>query len=197
MTHGMTDEQLERLAREYRDALPPLPPALDERVMAAVRRRAAPAGITVPEPARRRPSLVRWFIEPQQVRPAWGVALAAAAALAVFVARRPVVVDAPAAAVAAAPDTIYVRFELAAPAAQQVALAGSFNGWGNDAITLSKSTAGTWSVTVPLPVGEHRYQFVVDGERWVPDPAAHAQIDDGFGGTNSVIVVSPKGVVRS
>jgi len=31
----------------------------------------------------------------------------------------------------------------------------------------------------------------------VPDPTAHAQVDDGFGGRNSVIIVGPKGLVRS
>jgi hypothetical protein len=38
---------------------------------------------------------------------------------------------------------------------------------------------------------------VVDGERWVPDPAAHAQVRDEFGQSNSVLVVGPRGVVRS
>ena len=60
-----------------------------------------------------------------------------------------------------------------------------------------RGTAGIWSVTVALPIGEHRYEFVVDQTRWVPDPTAHAQVDDGFGGRNSVIVVGPKGLVRS
>jgi hypothetical protein len=200
MTQRMTDEQIEQAARAYRASLGVLPPGLDDRVLDAGRLRGAPQPSSVPAraPARRRPSFVRWLLEPQQVRPAWGVALAAAAALVVWVARRPAVAPpAPAVAVAAAPDTIYVRFELAAPAAADVALAGSFNAWGNEAITLTRGSAGTWSVTVPLPVGEHRYSFVVDGETWVPDPRAHAQIDDGFGGTNSVIVVGPKGVVRS
>jgi 1,4-alpha-glucan branching enzyme len=60
-----------------------------------------------------------------------------------------------------------------------------------------RGSDGVWSVTVPLPVGEHRYEFVVDNRRWVPDPTAHSQVDDGFGGRNSVIVVGPKGLVRS
>jgi len=29
-----------------------------------------------------------------------------------------------------------------------------------------------WSVTLALRDGEHRYAFVVDGTRWVPDPRA-------------------------
>ncbi len=196
-----SDEMLEAAARAFARGLPELPAALDDRVMAAVRGRPAPA--VSRGGARRLPNVWRWLIEPQQVRPAFAVPLAAAAALALFfVARQtapppPRAASAPVAAAAAPSDTIYVRFELAAPAAQNVALAGSFNGWGEQAVVLARGAGGTWSVTVPLPVGEHRYQFVVDGERWVSDPTAHAQVADGFGGTNSVIVVSPRGVVRS
>ena len=76
-------------------------------------------------------------------------------------------------------------------------MAGSFNQWNAAALPLVRTAAGTWVATIPLAVGEHRYQFVVDGSRWIPDPAAPSQVDDGFGGTNSVIVVGPKGLVRS
>jgi 1,4-alpha-glucan branching enzyme len=76
-------------------------------------------------------------------------------------------------------------------------VAGSFNGWNAAALPLRRAADGSWEATVPLPVGEHRYEFVVDGQRWIPDPSAQSQADDGFGGTNSVIVVGPKGVVRS
>ena len=31
----------------------------------------------------------------------------------------------------------------------------------------------------------------------IPDPTAHALVDDGFGQRNSVIAVGPRGVVRS
>jgi len=90
-----------------------------------------------------------------------------------------------------------VHFELSAPQARAVAVAGSFNGWRPEALPMRRGTDGTWSVTVPLALGEYHYQFVVDGVRWVSDPTAHALEDDGFGGSNSVIVVGPKGVVRS
>jgi len=197
MTHDTgSDEMLEAAARAYARGLPELPAALDDRVMAVVRGRPVPA---VPRP-RHMPNVWRWLVEPKQVRPAFAVPLAAAAALALFfVARQtaPRAASAPAVAAALPADTIYVRFELAAPAARNVALAGSFNSWGEQSIVLARGVGGTWSVTVALPVGEHRYQFVVDGERWVSDPTAHAQVADGFGGTNSVIVVSPRGVVRS
>ena len=84
-----------------------------------------------------------------------------------------------------------------APGAHTATVAGSFNGWDAHALPMVRNTSGTWTVTVALPVGEHQYQFVVDGARWQPDPSAHAQVDDGFGGTNRVFVVGPKGLVRT
>jgi hypothetical protein len=192
-------------ARAYRARLEPIGPALDEAVMVVVRRRV---------PARSGPGWMAWLLEPRSVRirPVWVAALAAAAALVLWLAPRraappaaapaaapaaPVIPAAVPLAAAATPDTVFVHFELAAPQARTVAVAGSFNGWKVGALEMSRGSDGIWSVTVPLPVGEHHYEFVVDGTRWVPDPTAHVQVDDGFGGRNSVIVVGPKGLVRS
>jgi hypothetical protein len=187
-------DRLAEAARAYGESLPPLGARLDDAVMAAVRARqavVAPAGW-------------RWFVAPRSVRirPVL-VPLMAAAALALWFLPRGVVQDAaPAsevvAAMAPAPhDTVFVRFDLSAPDAREVAVAGSFNGWRPESMQMVRSAGGVWSVTVPLAIGEHRYQFVVDGQRWVPDPTAQGLVDDGFGGRNSVIVVGPKGVVRS
>jgi len=176
-------------ARAYHARLSPLPSVLDDAVMEAVRRR-APAHRAGP---------YQWLVAPQtvRVRPFW-IPVLAAAALAVWLApRRAVPVPAATPVAAATPDTVFVHFELAAPQARSVAVAGSFNGWRTDALAMTRGAGGVWSVTVPLAVGEHHYDFVVDGSHWVPDPTAHVQVDDGFGGRNSVIVVGPKGLVRS
>ncbi len=177
-------------AREYAALLEVVDPALDEAVMAAVRVRA---------PRRR---ALAWLLAPRtvRVRPVWAAVLAAAAALVVWLAPRapaPAVEPAPVPVARPVADTVFVHFELAAPEAQSVSVAGSFNGWQVGALAMTKNATGLWSATVALPVGEHRYDFVVDGKRWVPDPTAHAEVDDGFGGMNSVIVVGPKGLVRS
>jgi hypothetical protein len=185
-------DRLRMLVRDWADHLEPVDPAMDEAVMAAVRRRGA-------VPSER--GAWRWLVSSHRVpvRPVWVAALAAAAALVLWLAPRhpaPALGGARPVA-AAAPDTVFVRFELVAPEARSVAVAGSFNGWRADAMPMVRGAAGIWSVTVALPIGEHRYDFVVDQTRWVPDPTAHAQVDDGFGGRNSVIVVGPKGLVRS
>ena len=164
---------------------------VDRAVMAAVRAREAR------EPSR---SFWTWLIQPQtlSVRP---VLLAASLALALAVgfwgaARLSDRGDFP--AVTAAAGEILVRFEFVAPNAESVTLAGSFNEWSPEGIALALDPgSGVWTGTVPLPPGEHEYLFIVDGTTWLPDPRAHAQVDDGFGQTNSVIVVGPRGVVRS
>lgn len=84
---------------------------------------------------------------------------------------------------AAREPTVFVRFELAAPEASSVRLAGSFSGWSPD-ITLQRTAGGTWRALVPLKPGVHDYAFQVDGERWAVDPGA-PRVADGFGGYNS------------
>ena len=179
-------DALLRSAAAYREALPALDARLDDAVLAALRAR-----------PRRSKRGVRWALD-GRVRPIWIPLAAAAAALTVYLAgpRAPVPTAAPVAAVRAA-DTVFVQFRLAAPTARTAAVAGSFNGWDPVSVPMNRAADGAWVVTLPLPLGEHRYQFVVDGTAWRPDPTAPAQVEDGFGGTNSVIVVGPKGLVRT
>lgn len=82
---------------------------------------------------------------------------------------------------------IYVQFRLEAGAATDVALAGSFSDW-QPTHGMQQSADGVWTILVPLPPGVHDYGFIVDGDRWVPDPYA-PQVDDGFGGVNSRLTV--------
>jgi hypothetical protein len=163
---------------------------IDRAVMASIRARSA----------KERESFWRWLLQPHayQLRPAF----AAAAVVALVVAGvlggsigegNPTAVE-----IAAVPQTVLVRFELIAPTAERVSLAGSFNDWQADGVQLTRSAeTGIWTGTVLLRPGEHQYMFVIDGAEWIPDPDAQAQVDDGFGQTNSVIVVGPRGVIRS
>lgn len=163
-----------------------LSPTLDARVMAAVRRRVA-------SPAWR---ARRWLTAPRdlelrlRVRPwaVWGGALAAAAGLALLMTR-----PTPRGPAVAARDSVFVRFVLFAPGAGRVAVAGTFNQWDQNAAPLVPAgTSGVWTTTLALPVGQHQYAFVVDGRRWIEDPAAPG-VDDGFGRRNSVVAVTARG----
>lgn len=82
-----------------------------------------------------------------------------------------------------------VTFEIMAPQASSVFLAGSFNGWKPAVMALGYSTGGRWTTKLFLPPGRHEYLFVVDGQ-WVGDPADGRSVPNPFGGLNSVVEVS-------
>ena len=140
-----------------------------------------------------------WTPRPIAFRPAWALAAAGVAALALFVsvpgAEQP---EAPIAAVAepgAAPAEIFVHFRLDAPDASSVHLAGDFTDWEPE-YELHQSQPGVWTVVVPLQAGVHDYAFVIDGEQWTPDPLA-TTVDDGFGGQNSRLSLLPPERIRA
>jgi hypothetical protein len=81
-----------------------------------------------------------------------------------------------------------VRFALRMPAARRVALVGDFNRWDPAATPLVRGADG-WETEVALTPGRHAYAFVVDGARWVLDPAAPSEHDPDFGRARSVTVV--------
>jgi hypothetical protein len=47
----------------------------------------------------------------------------------------------------------------------------------------------TWQIGLYLFPGRYTYGFILDGARWIPDPNAPFQEDDGFGRRNSVLIV--------
>lgn len=73
-----------------------------------------------------------------------------------------------------------------------VHVAGTFNGWSADAAPLARDEKGVWHATLDLDDGVYHYKFVIDGDRWIAEPAhADAELDepDGFGGTNTAILI--------
>lgn len=87
------------------------------------------------------------------------------------------------------PTVVRVEFRLEAPQASEVAVVGDWNGWDANVNPLRDSDGdGVWETTVTLRPGEeYQYQFLVDDETWIPDPSSPLRVDDGFGGTNSVL----------
>jgi 1,4-alpha-glucan branching enzyme len=82
-----------------------------------------------------------------------------------------------------------VQFVLVAPSAKSVALVGDFNDWS--AVPLAPvQVGGAWTITVPLAPGRYTYNFVVDGSRVMPDPAAPEAPADDFGTPASVVTVA-------
>ena len=84
---------------------------------------------------------------------------------------------------------VQVHFSLEAPGASRVSLPGDFNDWQPGVLNLKPArSGGTWEITIPLRTGSvYTYDFLIDGQRWIPDPGSRTQVDDGFGGMSSVL----------
>ena len=88
------------------------------------------------------------------------------------------------------------RFTCHAPFAQEVSLAGIFNGWDPAATPMIKDAKGNWDVAVILPPGHHEFKFVVDGT-WCCEPGGDGTdrdcpkcVPNTFGTMNRVIEVT-------
>jgi hypothetical protein len=156
------------------------------RVMAEVRQH--PVSVQTEGFARR---LIRWLARPRAVtvrlRPVWTLALAAGLAT-VLVLQWPTGGPTPGVAQGIA------HFVGHFPGARSVEVVGSFNDWSPGILHLNDADHdGVWRANAVLPAGQHEYMFVVDGERWVPDPLAGRYVDDGFGAgqQNSLLIVRP------
>jgi hypothetical protein len=79
--------------------------------------------------------------------------------------------------------------------ASSVWLTGSMVGWGGDpahgAIAFTLGTDGGWTGSYLFQPGTHQYKFIVNGNEWIVDPTNPDQVDDGFGGKNSVYTCVP------
>jgi hypothetical protein len=86
-----------------------------------------------------------------------------------------------------------VRIIFFSPEASSVALIGDFNEWGQREVTFADSSdRGIWEFSMALKPGVYHYNLLVDGERWMANPKSSTLVPDGFGGYNSVLVVSEK-----
>ncbi len=137
-----------------------------------------------------------WLFAPRTLQ--WNLAQAAAAVILVAAATLAALgvvrsrVAGPAAGLTgAATMPVMVRLVVLQPGARTVHAVGDFNGWDPTRTSLQQVSTGVWSVTLPLDPGRYEYMFVVDGQRWIGDPAAAEETDDGFGSRNAVLEVVP------
>ncbi len=86
---------------------------------------------------------------------------------------------------------VVVRFRDAK--ANDVRIAGDFNGWipdkGVRSLIESEGQTRVWTKILRLAPGTYQYRYVVDGE-WREDPENPEAISSAVGGRNSVLVVS-------
>lgn len=77
-------------------------------------------------------------------------------------------------------------FELLAPDAARVLLAGDFTQWEEDAKKMKRLKSGMWKIQIPLESERTvQYRFLVDGS-WVDDPECQTRIPNGLGGENCI-----------
>jgi hypothetical protein len=80
------------------------------------------------------------------------------------------------------------RFIIYRPDVNQVEIVGSFTDWKR--IPLQKiSNSGYWEGIFKLSEGEHRYTYILGGDKHFTDPTVMTVEKDDFGGTNSIIRV--------
>jgi hypothetical protein len=164
---------------------------------AAVRQRIEAVNAAAPRTAEVRPrrGVTSWLVSPQRmsfsIRPVYALAAAVLVAAVIGIRESRVNTSGNPSTLASGPKAeVLVHFRLEAPRARVVSLAGDFSNW-TPSYTLTRSQTGVWTIVIPLAPGVHDYSFIVDGDKWTPDPAA-PPIADGFGGTNSrVAVIGP------
>jgi hypothetical protein len=156
-------------------------------------------------------SALRWMVQPRSFRLSPMAGLAVAAGFAGIVAAaslrwvRPETprVGVPAATIGDTPNIVaraaegtqtrIIQFVVTAPRASRVTLVGDFNDWDAAAAPLTRvAPGGVWTISIPLVPGRHEYAFLVDGTRWITDPASPNAVGDDFGTPNSVITVGER-----
>ncbi len=86
---------------------------------------------------------------------------------------------------------VEVTFTISGINANQIAVAGDFNGWNTSANQLEDPDGdGIWTGKMYLKPGRYEYMLVVDDGKWVTDPNAKVYADDGFGSKNAVLFIN-------
>jgi anti-sigma factor RsiW len=195
------DEGLRRRAMELEQLVletSRLPrPIVPDDFTARVMERAVPRSVAQPGWWQRMSSRL---LAPRELR--WNLAGALAVAcvmlaIGIVVGRRGASAPEPSAAAPGPASTgaaspVLVRLVVLQPGARTVQVAGDFNEWNPARTALEQISDGAWAVTIPLKPGRYEYMFVVDGQRWIADPFAAEQNDDGFGSRNAVLDVRPQ-----
>ena len=86
---------------------------------------------------------------------------------------------------------VEVTFTISGIKANQIAVAGDFNGWNTSTNQLEDLDGdGIWTGKMYLKPGRYEYMLVVDDGKWVTDPNAKVYANDGFGSKNAVLFIN-------
>jgi 1,4-alpha-glucan branching enzyme len=86
------------------------------------------------------------------------------------------------------PKLMKTEFNLSAPQATSVLIAGNFNQWNLSAHPLKQDKKGVWKISIALGPGRYEYRFLVDGD-WQNDPNCSSFVENRFGTLNCLRIV--------
>jgi len=87
------------------------------------------------------------------------------------------------------PTMVEKQFFYHASKANCVKIVGTFNNWTTSEESLmERKKDGTWSKRIYLAPGTYQYRFLID-DVWVEDQNSSYQVDNSFGGKNSVVEI--------
>lgn len=84
-----------------------------------------------------------------------------------------------------------IEFRMYHQNAGRVDVVGTFTGWQASPVRMHRDPDGWWSAHVSVAPGEHRFAYLVDGQNYLADFAAHGVERDRFGGLVSVLAIEP------
>jgi serine protease AprX len=83
-----------------------------------------------------------------------------------------------------------ITFLLHDRCAKQVQVLGSWDDWRAPGLIAQQVKLGVWhAARTPLPPGRYAYRFILDGARWLDDPANPQKVPNGAGDFDSLLVV--------
>jgi 1,4-alpha-glucan branching enzyme len=97
--------------------------------------------------------------------------------------------------VSATPDGGF-KFRVYLPHAAKVELLGTFTDWRERRVAMKREHPGWWEAVLTVPPGEHEFSYLVDGNVWLADYAAHGVKLNAHGSWTSRLSVtagSPRG----
>ncbi|OGX06632.1 MAG: hypothetical protein A3G87_03350 [Omnitrophica bacterium RIFCSPLOWO2_12_FULL_50_11] len=80
-------------------------------------------------------------------------------------------------------------FSFVAPEIDTVMIAGDFNRWVAEPMTLMNRETGLWQKVIVISAGTHHYKFLVNNT-WQTDPLNPKREPNLYGGFDSVITIT-------
>lgn len=77
------------------------------------------------------------------------------------------------------------RFVLYQPGVEKIDIAGSFTNW-KPVQMKQAGESGYWQVTLKMTPQEHRYSYIINGQKIIADPTGNLMEQDEFGTLNTV-----------